>query len=137
MIEGVPKAPFSRATIPRCREDATPFPGLLHFTLDPYFIMLSVMQGGIKYQFLSFRYDSTLDWTLTSWTIAETLLIKLELPNLERISKLVKNYKYLGIFEMDTIKQLEMKEEKKEMSTSDERENYSKSNSSEEISSKV
>ena len=24
------------------------FPGLLHFTLDPYLIMLSVVQGGIK-----------------------------------------------------------------------------------------
>ena len=29
-------------------EGATPFPGLLHFTLDPYLIMLSVKQGGIK-----------------------------------------------------------------------------------------
>ena len=26
---------------------------------DPYFIMLSVKQGGIKYHFLSFWYDST------------------------------------------------------------------------------
>ena len=34
-------------------EGATPFPGLLHFTLDPYLIMLSVKQGGIKYHFLS------------------------------------------------------------------------------------
>ena len=32
-------------------EGATPFPGLLHFTLDPYLIMLSVKQGGIKYHF--------------------------------------------------------------------------------------
>ena len=38
---------------------ATPFPGLLHFTLDPYLIMLSVKQGGIKYHFLSLWYDST------------------------------------------------------------------------------
>ena len=30
---------------------ATPFPGLLHFTLDPYLILLSVKQGGIKYHF--------------------------------------------------------------------------------------
>ena len=28
---------------------ATSFPGLLHYTLDPYLIMLSVKQGGIKY----------------------------------------------------------------------------------------
>ena len=29
----------------------TPFPGLLHFTLDTYFMLLSVKQGGIKYHF--------------------------------------------------------------------------------------
>ena len=28
-----------------------PFPGLLHFTLDTYLILLSVKQGGIKYHF--------------------------------------------------------------------------------------
>ena len=32
---------------------ATPFPGLLHFTLEVYLIMLSVKQGVIKYHFLS------------------------------------------------------------------------------------
>ena len=42
IVEGDPKAPFSIAT---------PFPGLLHFTLEPYLIMLSVKQGGIKYHF--------------------------------------------------------------------------------------
>ena len=35
-------------------EGATPFPGLLYFTLDPYLIMLSVKQGGIKYYFWVF-----------------------------------------------------------------------------------
>ena len=50
VVEGDPKAPFSIAT---------PFPGLLHFTLDPYLIMLSVKQGSIKYHFLSLWYDST------------------------------------------------------------------------------
>ena len=34
-------------------EGATPFPGLLHFTLDPYLIMLSVKQGSIKYHSFS------------------------------------------------------------------------------------
>ena len=29
-------------------EGATPFPGLLYFTLDPYVIMLNIKQGGIK-----------------------------------------------------------------------------------------
>ena len=40
-------------------EGATPFSGLLNFTLDPYLIMLSVKQGGIKYHFLRLWYDST------------------------------------------------------------------------------
>ena len=52
-------------------EGATPFPGLLHFTLDPYLIMPSVKQGGIKYHFLSLWYDSTWDWTQVSWAIGE------------------------------------------------------------------
>ena len=33
---------------------ATPFPGLLHFTLDPYLIMPSVKPGGFKYHFCVF-----------------------------------------------------------------------------------
>ena len=52
IAEGDPKAPFSIATTPRCRGVATPFPVLIHFTLDPYLIMLS--EGGIKYYFLVF-----------------------------------------------------------------------------------
>ena len=52
-------------------EGATPFPGLLHFTLDPYLIMPSVKQGGIKYHFLSLWYDSTWDWTQVSRSIGE------------------------------------------------------------------
>ena len=32
-------------------EGATPYPGLLHFTLDTNLILLSVKQGGIKYHF--------------------------------------------------------------------------------------
>ena len=40
---------------------ATPFPGLLHFTLDSYLIMLSVKQGSIKYHFFSLCYDLTWD----------------------------------------------------------------------------
>ena len=34
-------------------EGASPFPGLLHFTLDPYIIMPSAKERGIKYHFLS------------------------------------------------------------------------------------
>ena len=44
LVEGNLKAPFSIVTL---------FPGLLHFTLDPYLIVLSAKQSGIKYHFLS------------------------------------------------------------------------------------
>ena len=33
--------------------------------------MLSVKQGGIEYNFLSFWYDSTWDWTKVSQTIGK------------------------------------------------------------------
>ena len=52
VVEGNPKVPFSTATTSRCREGRSPFLGLLHFTLDTYFIMLSVKQGDVKYHFL-------------------------------------------------------------------------------------
>ena len=45
VVEGNQKAPFLIAT----------FPGLHHFTLDPYLILLSVKQGDIKYIFKLFR----------------------------------------------------------------------------------
>ena len=54
-----------------CRGGRYSFPGLLYFTLDPYLIMLSVKQGGIKYHFLSLWYDSTWDWTQVSRAIGE------------------------------------------------------------------
>ena len=71
IVEGDPKAPFSIATTPMCRGGRYSFPGLLYFTLDPYLIMLSVKQGGIKYHFLSLWYDSTWDWTQVSRAIGE------------------------------------------------------------------
>ena len=61
LVEGNPKAPFSIAATPRCREGATPFPGSPLFTLDPYLIMLGIKQEGIKYHFLSLWYDPTWD----------------------------------------------------------------------------
>ena len=45
--------------------------GLLNFILDPYLIMLTVKQGGIKYHFLSLWYDSTWNWTQVSRTIGK------------------------------------------------------------------
>ena len=71
IVEGNPKAPLSIATTPRCRRGATPYPGLLHFTLDPYLMVLSAKQGGIKYPFFSLWYDLTWDWTPASRTIGE------------------------------------------------------------------
>ena len=46
-VKSDPLAPFSL----RWRGGTTPFPGLFHFILDPYLIMLSVKQGGIKNHF--------------------------------------------------------------------------------------
>ena len=51
--EGNTKAPFSIYITPKCRGGDTPSPGMLHFTLDTYFVMLIVKQGGIKNHFLS------------------------------------------------------------------------------------
>ena len=51
VVEGDQKAPFSIDSNLGVGEGATPFPGLLHFTLDTYLIMLSVKQRGIKYHF--------------------------------------------------------------------------------------
>ena len=53
VVEGDPKAPFSIATTPRCRERHYSFPWIAPLYLDLYLIMLSVKQGGIKYHFLS------------------------------------------------------------------------------------
>ena len=61
VVEGDQKAPFSIATTPKCRGSATPFPGLLHLTLNTYLILLSVKQGGIKYHFKSLWYGTSKD----------------------------------------------------------------------------
>ena len=54
VVEGDSKAPFQYLLHRSVGEGATTFPGLLHFTLDQYIIMLSVKQGGIKYFFFFF-----------------------------------------------------------------------------------
>ena len=57
---GLPESSFSVAiTHWSVGVGATYFPELLQFTLETYFIMLSVKQGCIKYDFLSLWYDST------------------------------------------------------------------------------
>ena len=51
LVKGDPKTPFTIATTSSCRRGHYSFPRLLHLTLDPYLIMLSVKQGGIKCHF--------------------------------------------------------------------------------------
>ena len=51
VVEGDLKAPYSIATTLRSREGHYFFPQTAPLTLDPYLIMLSVKQGGIKYHF--------------------------------------------------------------------------------------
>ena len=52
VVEGDQKITFSIANTLRFGEGAISFPGLPHFTLDTYLILLSVKLGGIKYHFL-------------------------------------------------------------------------------------
>ena len=49
MVKGDIKAPFSITTTPRCWRGRNYFPWIAQLTLDPYFVMLSVKQGGVKY----------------------------------------------------------------------------------------
>ena len=84
VVEGDVKAAFSVATSPRYRGGhycgrrnntigiiATATALLFSTTLDTYLIMLSIIQGGIKYDFLCLWHDSTCDWILVSWVIGE------------------------------------------------------------------
>ena len=71
LLEGDPKAPFSKATTPRYRRGHYCFPWITPITIDLYCIMLTVKQQGIKYHFQSLWYDSTRDLTLVSRTTGE------------------------------------------------------------------
>ena len=54
------RLPFQELIHRDVGEGATPSPGLLHFTLDTYFILLSVKQGAIYiYPTPSFEQDMT------------------------------------------------------------------------------
>ena len=61
VFQGDPKATFQRLQHRGVGDGTTLSLGLFHFTLDPYLIMLSIKQGGIKYHFLSIWYDSIYD----------------------------------------------------------------------------
>ena len=52
VVEGDLKALFSIAIKLSCTGGRYSFPRIVPLTLDPYFIMLNVTQGGIKYHFL-------------------------------------------------------------------------------------
>ena len=69
--QGWSEGSFLIASTPKYKEGATSFPGMPHFTLDRYLLVLSVKQCGIKYYFLSLRYDSTWDGTPVSQTIGD------------------------------------------------------------------
>ena len=71
VVEGDRKTPFSLDAILWCWGGRFSFPWIAPLTLDPYLIMLSVKQRGIKYYFLSLWYDSTWNWTPVSRTIGE------------------------------------------------------------------
>ena len=58
-----PEAPFPLAAIPRREGGCYPFSWIAPLSLVVYLIMLSVKQGGIKYQFFSLWYHWTWDWT--------------------------------------------------------------------------
>ena len=86
-VEGDPLTPFSIAVAPRRRGGWYSIYWIAHFTLDPYLIILSVKQGGIKYHFLSFWYGLTWDWTLVSSTLANTLLKQKESKKTSELKK--------------------------------------------------
>ena len=71
VVESDPKAPSSIATTGRYWGGQDPFPGLPHFNLDPYLIMVSVKQSGIKYHFFSLLYDPLKNWTQVSRVTGE------------------------------------------------------------------
>ena len=56
MVKADPKAHFSIVTTLRCRRERYSFTWIAPLTLDPYFMMLSVKQRGLKYHFLSLWY---------------------------------------------------------------------------------
>ena len=71
VVEGDPKAPFSKATTSRGRRERYSFSWIIPLTLDLYLIIPSVKQGGIKCHFLSLWYDSTRDRTKVARAIGK------------------------------------------------------------------
>ena len=79
VVEGNPKALFLLAITPRWRGGCNSF--LWIAPLYPWYPYNAVKQGGIKYHFLNFWYDSTWDWTLVSWAFGKhSSIVKLSTP---------------------------------------------------------
>ena len=76
VVEIDQKAPFSIATSPKCKGGHYAFPGLLHFTIDMYLILLSIKQGGIKYHFKVFGMMRPAIDSRSPGTLANTLLTR-------------------------------------------------------------
>ena len=93
VIEGDQKAPFSTATTLRCRGGDTPFPRLLHFTLDTYLILLryqvpffwvfGMMQPGIELRYprpLANTLHTGLSAIVFTFTVVSTMYEILVFP---------------------------------------------------------
>ena len=77
LVEDDPKASFSIATTPRCvGEGATAFPGLFHFTLDPYLLLLSLSKAASSTIFWVFGMIRPEIEPRSPGPLANTLLIK-------------------------------------------------------------
>ena len=61
--------------------------------------MLSIKQGGNKYHFLSFWYDSTRDWTLVSRVIGEHSTYKAMGRIVRNYSPIYSNVSLFGLLE--------------------------------------
>ena len=74
-------------------------------------------------------------WFVSEEFFGNLIFKRLELICLHTVKYCVETYKYLGLLEVDIIKQVKMKKEKiqSEKSTSDKRENFSKANFKGEI----
>ena len=74
LVKGDPKAPFSIATTGGVGESTTPFPGLLHFTLDLYLIMLSKEPSSSIFWVFGMTQPGIEPWSPR--VLANTLLIR-------------------------------------------------------------
>ena len=86
LVEGDPKALFSLGTTPRCWGWRYAFPGLLHFTLDAYIIMLSVMQVASSSIFWVFGMTRARVEPRSPGPLVNTQLIRLKEENKPRLS---------------------------------------------------